>query len=528
MESTKLVALESLQASCPPFVDNLFFEIYSLCFTLLPNPNHLRRRHWDADLTPVNCNIPASWLAGRNQAHAILSTSQLSPDVYDYDSLLIGSGVDFLRPLGGNKYFGISSDDAGEDPSNPAPLPPIPDNHHQTHHSTDEDADDELEVREFEEGLEDFVSDEVLDPDLLPLDPSPGVLPTPSGPGIRPLDWCLYKGNWVHKASIVQILINTGFNRKSLNRLGRCASFTKSLKRKNAHTTPARPSAGTDIFTLGDPFVCLVRSGGVISAALARSTTITHNGYTVPFLKYGAVQDPKTRVKGQVLDLRDITTPTDDGLQTDWYWTGDYIKEITTVQGISHTGEKPALVTSDGHLVQRVNTILTQFSERPDLDRSSFPSIPLSVDFTWQVPHETLTMTCSVLHITLVSAGLSARSLKTITPLVGGGTFPYAIGGRASFVAELLDATYHPLYALPDLSRGGHALPPAVLDELALTALEYDFANIPDSHRSFLPLVTQRTIEPDPSEPPVASGSSLKRGAQSGPKSKPKRTKRLP
>ncbi|EIW77689.1 hypothetical protein CONPUDRAFT_156875 [Coniophora puteana RWD-64-598 SS2] len=201
--------------------------------------DHLRCHHWDADLTPANCNIPTSWLTGCNQAHAILSTSQLSPDVYNYDSLLIGSGVDFLRPLGGNKYFGISSDDAGKDPSNPAPLTPIPDDHHQTQHSADENAADKAEVREFEDGLEDFILDEVVDPDLTPHDPPPGMLPTPSGPGIRPLDWCLYKGNWVHKASIIRILINTGFNCKSLNRLGRCASFTKSLKCKNTHTSPA-------------------------------------------------------------------------------------------------------------------------------------------------------------------------------------------------------------------------------------------------------------------------------------------------
>ncbi|EIW75265.1 hypothetical protein CONPUDRAFT_33897, partial [Coniophora puteana RWD-64-598 SS2] len=30
--------------------------------------DHLRRRHWTGDLTPANCNVPASWRHGRLQA----------------------------------------------------------------------------------------------------------------------------------------------------------------------------------------------------------------------------------------------------------------------------------------------------------------------------------------------------------------------------------------------------------------------------------------------------------------------------
>jgi hypothetical protein len=52
---------------------------------------------------------------------------------------------------------------------------------------------------------------------LLLIDPS--APPLPEGPGIRPDDYLLFKGQWIHKQTVCCLVINKDFISKSHNQL---------------------------------------------------------------------------------------------------------------------------------------------------------------------------------------------------------------------------------------------------------------------------------------------------------------------
>jgi hypothetical protein len=66
---------------------------------------------WKGDITSGRCDLPSAWRQGREMAVAILTTSQVDNIHYAYTELFCDPGMDMLRPLGMNKYFGIADEE---------------------------------------------------------------------------------------------------------------------------------------------------------------------------------------------------------------------------------------------------------------------------------------------------------------------------------------------------------------------------------------------------------------------------------
>ncbi|KIK74377.1 hypothetical protein PAXRUDRAFT_19941 [Paxillus rubicundulus Ve08.2h10] len=189
--------------------------------------DHINHDMWQGDTVVRNCNLESAWLDGRAAALSILSASPLWEEEYDFNTIFSIEVVDMLCPFGGGKYPSINHEDDGEDRSMimllESEVPPqVP---AQT--SDDDITAEEEPMLTFEDQLESELANSIIDEDLpTPLslinpesstDSSPP--PPPSGKGICPLDYLLYKGKWVHKASICRLILNKDFSAKSHDRL---------------------------------------------------------------------------------------------------------------------------------------------------------------------------------------------------------------------------------------------------------------------------------------------------------------------
>ena len=177
-----------------------------------------------------NCNPQAAWFDGEDNVVSILSTSPLHSEEYDYDATFSIEGVDMLCIFGGGKYPGINQEDDKEDTSVLSSRPMPTSNFAATglavvESITQVDQLPESEVNAvvdddfsptFEEQLENEMDDAGgTSVETLPPLTNSTCPPPPSGKGIHPADYLLYKGKWVHKVSICRLLFNEGFTAKS-------------------------------------------------------------------------------------------------------------------------------------------------------------------------------------------------------------------------------------------------------------------------------------------------------------------------
>ncbi|KAG2150792.1 hypothetical protein DEU56DRAFT_908430 [Suillus clintonianus] len=85
--------------------------------------DHINRRMWRGDIICGRCDLPSAWCQGCEIALSILASSQIDPINYSFAELFRDPGTDILRPLGMNKYFGITEDDPDDSSRVPIPLP---------------------------------------------------------------------------------------------------------------------------------------------------------------------------------------------------------------------------------------------------------------------------------------------------------------------------------------------------------------------------------------------------------------------
>ncbi|KAG0701488.1 hypothetical protein DFH29DRAFT_777462, partial [Suillus ampliporus] len=198
--------------------------------------DHINREIWKGDIAANRCDLPLAWRNGRDSALSILITSQLDPVHYSFADQFDNPHVDMLHPFRQNKYFGITMEEEIEDPSNVPELPPpvasSPPSQCLETILSNENGDmlqlDESNGREEEDEIM-LTFQEVLinkSPADAPSnsEPPPADALSPSllhGPGIRPDDYVLYDGRWIHKQTICRLVINKDFISKSLNRLER-------------------------------------------------------------------------------------------------------------------------------------------------------------------------------------------------------------------------------------------------------------------------------------------------------------------
>ncbi|KIK33902.1 hypothetical protein CY34DRAFT_98849, partial [Suillus luteus UH-Slu-Lm8-n1] len=195
--------------------------------------DHINREIWKGDIISGRCDLPLAWRKGHDDALSILITSQLGPDHYSFTDIFSTREVNMLRPFGQNKYLGISTDDEFEDtsrvPEDPLPIPvPLPIQSLETVVSYKEEGlPDEMTKRSCSPSRKHLLMNP--HPTCPPHHPSdPFAPPLPAGPGIRPEDYLLYHGRWIHKQTVCCLVVNKDFILKSLNRLERVrAGYTK-------------------------------------------------------------------------------------------------------------------------------------------------------------------------------------------------------------------------------------------------------------------------------------------------------------
>ncbi|KAG1862950.1 hypothetical protein C8R48DRAFT_748149 [Suillus tomentosus] len=186
--------------------------------------DHINREIWKGDIISGRCDLPLAWRNGRDAALSILATSQLDSVHYSFSEHFSTPGIDMLRPFGDNKYLGISLDELQD-----TIVPPLQcletvlscevgDEVRNANAELEEDKDEEELMLNFQEALIDESVDaapSTQPSSKFPMNPTSP--PLPQGPGIRPDDYLLYNGCWIHKQTICRLVINKDFVSKSLN-----------------------------------------------------------------------------------------------------------------------------------------------------------------------------------------------------------------------------------------------------------------------------------------------------------------------
>jgi hypothetical protein len=159
----------------------------------------------------------------------------------------------------------------------------------------------------------------------------PSMPPLPTGPGIRPNDFLLVEGKYIHKASFCRIFFNSSFKAKSLNRLHCVRGFTSVNKLRQTGDFSS-PDDAESIVVAGSPFLTLIWfSDQTVALAFLRSTSILENGVPRTGINVNTLCSPAAKVKisGDLLLLHHVAD-----LETSehmWIWTGGYLKTLSPV-----------------------------------------------------------------------------------------------------------------------------------------------------------------------------------------------------
>ncbi|KAG1753401.1 hypothetical protein EDB19DRAFT_1824124 [Suillus lakei] len=397
---------------------------HQLKLTCQEGVDHINWEIWKGNIISGQCDLPLAWHKGHDDALSILITSQLAPAHYSFMELFSTREVDMLRPFSQNKYLGVSTDDKLEDTSHvpevPLPIPvPPPIQSLETVLSNKEEElpneqqpllgelmgseNDEEIMLMFQEALiDECPSDVPSAPSDIhhPLDPS--APPLPAGPGIRPEDYLLYHGHWIHKQTVCRLVANKDFVSKSLNRLEHVrAGYTKVNKHIDM-------SAGciTDhnLFLVGDIFLTILRSGRTLSISVLRSTTATLNGISHTSINIAVMKASRSTAKitGQLLTVVP-TLPAPDVPQS-FLWDGGYVTACSIIQGTNESTARIVVVTVPGALVEPVN----------------------GGQSTWQISREAMQAACDLLWAKAGKIKVTLKTIAAVTPS-DAKSFPYQL-----------------------------------------------------------------------------------------------------
>ncbi|KAG1776829.1 hypothetical protein EV702DRAFT_1227616 [Suillus placidus] len=359
--------------------------------------DHINCELWKGDIIAGRCDLPFSWCSGRESALTVLAKSQLDPIHYSFADLFKSGEIDMLRPFGENQYLGINTDDNLEDaslvptpppppppPTPPPPPPPPPppavfpslqpletslDAEGQSGEA--EGHEDDKLMLTFEEQLIDessVGSPMAVTHSHVIQDPSAPALP--EGPGIRPNDYLLFKGRWIHKQTVCRLVINKDFVSKSLNRLEHVRSgYTKVHKRIDMS---AGRITNQNLFLVGDIFLTHLRCG--------RSLSITSPDTAILFL-----------------------------------WNGGYVTSRSVIQGTTSATERVVIVTVPGSLVEPINLDPTFIRLQDDINTDDFSQVN-GGQSTWQISRDTLQAACDLIWAKAIDMNVSLNSIALVVP----------------------------------------------------------------------------------------------------------------
>jgi len=356
---------------------------------------------WSGDILSRNVNLHACWLSGRDVAISILSKSPTYPEDFDYKGIFSDPSVDMLRVFGAGVYPGITEGEDEEDtsiqvtsaPTEPSnvettSIPSITTNENSEEIAAQEEHTDENLVLDLEEQLESLtINDSTLESTCSVVQ-EPSVPPLPTGPGIRPNDFLLVDGKYIHKASFCQIFFNSSFKAKSLDRLRRVRGFM-SINKLHQTEDISSPDDAESIFVAGSPFLTLIRfNDQTVALAFLHSTSILKNGVPQTGINVNTLRSPAAKVKisGDLLLLHhtvvDLVTS-----ENVWVWTGGYLKTLSPVPNANVSTRKVVDLSVHGALVEPVNpSVITASKYLPDERRTEINSR----DITWALKEDVL------------------------------------------------------------------------------------------------------------------------------------------
>jgi hypothetical protein len=338
--------------------------------------------------------------------------------------------------FGLNKYLGISVDDT-EDVSMSAPpissTPQVLEDVSSHPALTDielmhADGDNKSDkpMLTFEEALTAQSDINLPPPQSVPIPSGPSAPPIPEGPGIRADNYLLFKGRWIHKQTICQLVINKDFISKSCNRLERvCAGYTKVNKRINM--SAGRITDG-NLFLVRDTFLMIIRSGWTVSVGVLRSTLISSNNVSCASINIMVMKAACKTVKitGQLLTIIPTHLPSDSPLTlTQFLWTGGYVKSRSVIPGTSDSTDCVVILTIPSLLVEPINSEPTFIQLREDINSDDFAEIK-GGQSTWQIAQDALQAACDLLWEKSLETKVNLKSLTSVTPS-DVNTFPYRL-----------------------------------------------------------------------------------------------------
>ncbi|KAG1842416.1 hypothetical protein F4604DRAFT_1938847 [Suillus subluteus] len=407
--------------------------------------DHINCEIWKGDITAGRCDLPLAWRKGRNAALSILSMSQLDPVHYSFTEHFYSSAVDMMRPFGQNRYFGVCTDKEHMDPSQiPPPPPPIvilpAVQHLETTLGNETDGELQAECNDDEELMLTFQEALI---DESPCD-APSVAPSnqlltsstpdlPHGSSVRPDDYLMYSGRWIHKQTVCRLVINKDFVSKSLNRLERVREgYTKVNKQIDMS---AGRITDQNLFLVGDIFLTILRSGRTLSIGVLRSTSATLNSISHASINTTIMKALRSTAKitGQLLTL----IPTDASPDASQYflWDGGYVTARSIIQGSPDSMERIVIVSVPGALIEPVNPEATFIRFQDNVNSDAFTQVSGGQN-TWKVPRDAMQAACDLLWAKAVELKLTLKSIASVTPS-NVKSFPYQLSNGTVAVSSV-------------------------------------------------------------------------------------------
>ncbi|KAG1866670.1 hypothetical protein F4604DRAFT_2023153 [Suillus subluteus] len=377
--------------------------------------DHINRLMWKGDIVSGRCDLPSVWRQGREMAVTILTVSQINPINYSYTDLFHDPGMDMLRPLGMDKYFGIVDKEREDSsrvpktlPTVPIPLPsqlletvlpwlPCDESGEIQGPGIDEDDGDELMLT-FEEMLVAGSGSDMPSFESLPSPTDPSAPMPLQGQGIHPDNYLLYKGHWIHKQTICRLIINKDFESKSSNRLERVHGYTKVNKwidMRAGHITDHNS------FPIGNLFVTILCTARTLSIRILHSTGLFLNDVSRASMNCTIMKASQTtaKISGQLLTVVPTRPSTNPEVPISFLWDGGYVKAQSSIPGTSESTERIVITT-------------------------------------WQVPHDALVAACELLWAKALEAKLPLKSIACVNPS-DAKLFPYQLADGTPAVVSI-------------------------------------------------------------------------------------------
>ncbi|KAI0068929.1 hypothetical protein BV25DRAFT_1844785 [Artomyces pyxidatus] len=351
-----------------------------ISYTGAEGVDHVNPRYFTGNLIVKDVFTGSVWAKGRLDAEKVLKRYSVA---FDFSESLSVPGVDFLRPRGGDKFPGVSTDiDRSifiEEPTQST--------------ATDAGAISTSTPAEPPEDLIDISLEDILtEPD------SAGNVATSEDDSRHWLEITLPNGTkkLYHKASLLGGLFKSDRRRLSVERVLRVRCYSKDFRKP---TLFGEESPGENSFLVGDTVLCPIHILDAIVIGVASVIAIDRKGVRVSHVDLEELNSSSDiMISTQILVLRDVEVteildappssledPTSDSASVDehsvsvmtrkWVWNGDYARFLpltssTVTAQVTDNGSRNAYVVRvPGNLVQPIGLDIVPCHVLPPADR---------------------------------------------------------------------------------------------------------------------------------------------------------------